>query len=92
MKKTIALAAALFSGMVLASGSALADKMAGSAQEIKGQLTAIDGSFYLIKDTKGVEQRVHFDQTTKKTGDVALGAQVEVYVENGHVTEIKVEK
>lgn len=92
MNRKFALAAALFGGIALASGTALADKMAGGAQEIKGQLTAIDGSFYLIKDTKGAEHRVHFDNTTKTSGTLTAGAQVEAYVDNGHVTEIKVEK
>lgn len=92
MTKKVALTAALLGSLVLASGSALADKMAAGAEEIKGQLTGIDGSFYLIKDAKGVEHRLHFDDTTKRPGEITAGVDVEAYVSNGHVTEIKIEE
>lgn len=62
------------------------------AEEIKGTLQKIDGEFYVVKDAQGTEHRAHFDKTTKKKGDVAEGAMVELKVDNGHVTEIEVEK
>src|SRR4030066_2550260 len=61
--------------------------------EVKGTLEKIDekGSFYFIKDAKGTEHKVHFDDTTKKTGDVKVGAAVEVDEDKGHAKSIKVE-
>lgn len=66
----------------------------GWSAEIKGKLEKIDqkGSFYYIKDEKGKEHKVHFDATTKKTGDIKVGAMVEVDEERGHAKSIKVEK
>lgn len=66
----------------------------GWAMEIKGELVKIDekGSFYFIKDAKGKEHKVHFDNTTKKTGDVKVGANVEVDEDKGHAKSIEVEE
>ncbi len=72
-----------------ATGFAIADDMAGSGDEVKGELVNVDGSFYVIKDLKGVENRVHFDDTTTQEGEIVVGAIVEAYVDNGHVTKIK---
>ena len=60
---------------------------------VKGTLEKIDeqGSFYLVKDSKGKEHKIHFDNTTKKTGDVKAGAHVEVDVKKNHAKSIKVE-
>ncbi|MBI3610400.1 MAG: hypothetical protein HY204_06835 [Nitrospirae bacterium] len=57
---------------------------------VMGDLTKIDGSFYMIKDKDGKEHKIHFDGTTKKTGDVKAGAHVEVDESNGHANSIKV--
>lgn len=58
---------------------------------IHGTLQKIDGSFYVIKDTAGKEHRLHFNDTTKKVGDIKEGAKVEVYVEKDHVTKIELD-
>ena len=57
---------------------------------VSGELTKIDGSFYVVKDKDGKEHRIHSDNTTQKTGDVKAGAQVEVDEANGHAKSIKV--
>lgn len=62
----------------------------GWAGMVMGELMKIDGSFYVVKDTDGKEHRIHFDDSTKKTGDVKAGAHVEVDNENGHAKSIKV--
>lgn len=64
----------------------------GWAGMINGKIEKIDekGSFYYIKDAKGKEHKVHFDATTKTTGDIKAGAQVEVDEEKGHAKSIKV--
>lgn len=84
MKKGLT-AFVLASGLVF-SGFALA------ADEIKGTLQKIDGEFYVVKDAQGNEHRAHFDKTTKKKGDIKEGQMVELYVDNGHVTEIEAKK
>lgn len=58
---------------------------------IHGTLKKIDGSFYVIKDDAGKEHRFHFNDTSKKVGDIKEGAKVEVYVEKDHVTKIQAE-
>ncbi len=59
---------------------------------VSGTLDKIDdkGSFYFVKDAKGKEHKIHFDNTTQKTGDVKVGAQVEVDQDKGHAKSIKV--
>ena len=64
------------------------------AAVIKGALEKIDdkASVYLVKDAKGKEHKIHFDATTKKTGDIKAGAMVEVDEEKGHAKSITVEE
>jgi hypothetical protein len=57
---------------------------------IQGELTKIDGSFYVVKDKDGKEHRIHFDSTTQKTGDVKAGANVKVVEGNGQAKSITV--
>ncbi len=60
------------------------------AGKVMGELTKIDGSFYVIKDKDGKEHKIHFNDTTQKTGDIKAGAHVEVDDANGHANSIKV--
>lgn len=64
----------------------------GWAGMVSGDLVKIDGSFYVVKDKDGKEHRVHFNETTKKEGDVKAGAKVEVDNQGGHAASIKVIK
>ena len=57
---------------------------------VMGELTKIDGSFYVVKDKDGKEYRIHFDNSTQKTGEVKAGVHVEVDDANGHAKSIKV--
>jgi hypothetical protein len=59
---------------------------------VSGTLDKIDekGSFYFVKDAKGKEHKIHFDNTTQKTGDVKAGTKVEVDVQKNHAKSIKV--
>jgi hypothetical protein len=61
----------------------------GFAAMIKGTLTKIDGSFYMVKDDKGKEHKIHFNDKTKKEGDIKDGAMVEVDEAQGHANSIK---
>lgn len=60
---------------------------------ITGKIVKIDEkkSEYVVKDEKG-KHAIHFDDTTQKTGDVKVGAMVEVDEDNGHARSIKVEE
>lgn len=64
----------------------------GWAGMISGDLVKIDGSFYVVQDKDGKEHRVHFNDTTKKEGDIKAGAKVEVDEKGGHAASIKVVK
>lgn len=57
---------------------------------VRGTLEKIDGEFYVVKDKDGKEHRIHFNDTTKTTGEVKAGAQIEVDEANGHAKSIKV--
>lgn len=57
---------------------------------VSGELVKIDGSFYVVKDKDGKEHRIHFNDSTMKTGDVKAGAQVNVDDDKGHAKSIKV--
>ncbi len=62
------------------------------AATVMGNLTKIDdkGSYYFVTDEKAKETKIHFDGTTKKTGDVKVGAHVKVDEEKGHAKSIEV--
>ncbi|HLB02023.1 MAG TPA: hypothetical protein VJM77_02685 [Nitrospiria bacterium] len=62
------------------------------AEMVMGTLAKIDekGSFYFVKDAKGKEHKIHFDDTTKKTGDVKEGVEVKVDEDKGHAKSIEV--
>lgn len=61
----------------------------GWAGMVMGELMKIDGEFYVVKDKDGKEHRIHFDNSTKKMGDVKAGVHVEVDESNGHAKSIK---
>ena len=81
---------ALFMALTLGlSFATFADDGKQVSEEVKGMLTKIDGAVYVITDTQGVEQRINFDDTTKIAGDIAEGKNVEVAVDHGLATSIK---
>lgn len=62
----------------------------GWAKPITGTLEKIDGSYYVVMDDDGTEHRVHFDETTQKTGEPDTGMIVDIDENNGHAKSIKV--
>ena len=86
MKKT--------SVMLFAVALLLMSVRAGLAATIMGEITNIDDktSMYTIKTEKGKEVKVHVNETTKKTGDVKVGAHVKVDETKGHAKSIEVEE
>lgn len=79
----------LFAAAIIAASALSVTAFAG-AGGIHGTLQKIDGSYYVIKDDAGKEHRFHFNDTSKKVGDVKEGAKVEVYVDKDHVNKIEV--
>ncbi len=87
MKKVIAAVAMAFSVMAF-SHMAQAD-----GKGIEGTVTKIEGEYYYVKDKDGKEVKGHFNDKTKKVGDIKVGAMVEIYIDaKGHTTEIKEHK
>jgi hypothetical protein len=76
-------------GIILALAILSFNGMSWAAM-ITGTLTKIDGSFYVVKDDKGKEQRIHFNDTTKKEGEIKEGAMVTIDEAKGHANSIEV--
>jgi uncharacterized protein YdeI (BOF family) len=47
-----------------------------SADSIEGQVVAVDGNTYVVRDTNGVEQRVYADSATTGTKNIVAGDRV----------------
>lgn len=61
-----------------------------SSPVVQGTLMEIDGSFYVIMDSSGKEQRVHVDKSTLIIGKVEPGSQVKAEVTKaGHASAVK---
>ena len=58
--------------------------------KVEGKVTKIEGEFVIIKDAKGKEHKLHTNESTKKTGEIKEGAEVEAMDSNGHATSITV--
>lgn len=81
MKKQIA--ALIAAGMVSFSGLTL-------AAPVEATLVKVEGEFYILKDKAGKEFKGHFNDKTKKVGDIKAGKMVEISIDaTGHTTEIK---
>ena len=82
--------AALFLSLALcAAGFAMADEK-GHYVEIKGPFVKIDGDVYVVEDKNGKQRRFQYDSTTKKEGNLAPGAKIEIYVDKGYAQRIVV--
>ncbi len=56
---------------------------------IKGTLMKIEGEYYVIKDTDGVQHKIHVDKSTK-LDKVVAGDMVKAYVtDKGHTTTLQ---
>jgi hypothetical protein len=68
------------------------DKLRGhkSSHTIKGEVLSIEGDAYYLLGQDGTAVRVHTDRTTRKTGNIYLGARVEAEVnDQGHALSIR---
>lgn len=60
---------------------------------VQGTLMEIDGSFFVIMDSSGKEQRVHVDKSTMIIGKVQPGAKVKAEVtKDGHASAVAIIK
>lgn len=61
------------------------------AKIVRGDVLAIEGEFYVVKDTTGHEVRLHVNQDTKMDSKlkVKVGDKIEAHVtSDGHATSI----
>jgi len=69
-----------FSTLTFAAGS-----------KVTGEVVKTEGEFVTVKDADGKIHKFHMDKTTKQTGDIKQGAQVEVEATpQGHASAIAV--
>jgi len=62
----------------------------GKKGHVGGEVTKVDGAMVTVKDDHGKEHMLHIDDTTKKEGDVVVGAHVDAETaDSGHVKSIK---
>jgi len=88
MKKQIA--ALIAAGMVSFSGLTLAADPAPAAKSVEATLVKVEGEYYMLKDKAGKEFKGHFNDKTKKVGDIKAGKMVDISIDDkGHTTEIK---
>ena len=88
MKKQIAVLIA--AGMVSFSGLTLAADPAPAAKSVEATLVKVEGEYYMLKDKAGKEFKGHFNDKTKKVGDIKAGKMVDISIDDkGHTTEIK---
>jgi len=64
--------------------------LAMEGMKIEGKVSKIEGAFVFITDAKGKEHKLHTNDTTKKTGEIKEGAEVEAMESNGHAMSITV--
>lgn len=81
-----------FAALILASSMFAVPAFADKGATLEGTLVKIDGSYYVVKGSDGKEHRFHFDDTTKKEGDVKEGGKVEIYAQGEHTTKIEAKK
>jgi len=56
-----------------------------------GEVTKIEGAMVEVKDAKGKTHMLHTDDTTKKTGEIVVGAKVIFTEAGGHAMTITVD-
>lgn len=65
--------------------------LAMDSMKIEGKVSKIEGEYVFIKDYDGKVHKLHTDDSTKKTGDIKAGAEVEAEATDmGHAKSIKV--
>ena len=92
MKRLLSLLALLCAfGFSTASIVHSAPTVQESSPVVQGTLMEIDGSFFVIMDSTGKEQRVHVDKSTIIIGKVQPGVQVKAQLtKDGHASAVMI--
>jgi hypothetical protein len=66
---------------------------AAKADQVKGEVLIVTDDFYLIKERNGKGVQVHLDKSTKRSGAIKVGDNVEAQVSvDGRALSIKLTK
>ncbi len=92
MKRLLSILALLCAfGLTTASIAQSAPTIEESTSIVQGTLIKIKGSFYLIIDHTGKEQRIHVDKSTIIIGKAQPGVQVKVQMtKDGHASAVMI--
>ena len=92
MKRLLSILALLCAfGLTTASIVQSAPTIKESSPVVQGTLMEIDGSFFVIMDSTGKEQRVHVDKSTIIIGKVQPGVQVKAQMtKDGHASAVMI--
>ena len=92
MKRLLSLLALLCAfGFTTVSTVQSAPTVKESSSVVQGTLMEIDGSFFVIMDSTGKEQRVHVDKSTIIIGKVQPGVQVKAQLtKDGHASAVMI--
>lgn len=92
MKRLLSILALLCAfGLTTASIVQSAPTIEESSSIVQGTLMEINGSFYVIIDHTGKEQRVHVDKSTIIIGKVQPGVQVKAQMtKDGHASAVMI--
>ncbi|WP_447968162.1 hypothetical protein [Nitrospira sp. M1] len=89
----LTLSATAFAGQEMSapeSKSHEAGMSEAQGKTVEGELVAIDGEFYVLKDQEGKEQRLHVSPTTQKSEELQKGDMVTAKVtDQGHALSIQ---
>ena len=77
---------AAFAFAVSAGAGEMAEK--ASTPKAKGEVVKADGEFVEIKTADGKTAKFHMDKTTKITGELKVGAMVEIEGASGHAMSV----
>ncbi len=92
MKRLLSILTLLFAfGLSTTSIVQSAPSIEESTSIVQGTLMEINGSFYVIMDNTGKEQRIHVDNSTIIIGKVQPGVQVKAQMtKDGHASAVMI--
>ncbi len=88
MRRMVTFLFALVVALAFSVGANAMEKMQGA--KVSGEVVSDDGEFIEIKTAAGEMKKYHKDKTTKMTGMVKAGAQVEIEAHESHAMSVTV--
>jgi hypothetical protein len=52
--------------------------------KVEGKVVKMEGGFVTVKDAKGKDHKIHTNESTKMTGDIKVGSDVEAMIDDKH--------